>query len=274
MFPVRSALFVDYDNFKGLPNLPIGRSVANWVAWLEDGKFADGRRRRFLRKAAYWHPTNAGQLSEFSLLGFQTRECVYVAGRKAKTSAVDLYLAIDAVALACARKPPHEIIILASDSDYFPIVELLNEKGIRSVVVRAERDASHNYEGVAQHLITEADLAEACTYQRRRPWWARLFARRKPVPTAAIADPEMVADAVARAALATRAPLTMRSLLRVLRDLPGFAKTGPQAFFGFGSMSKLLRAITERRPDLKVWRDNNRGLVIQARPRKREAISG
>lgn len=273
LFPVRSAVFVDYDNFKGLPNLPIGRSIANWVAWLEDGKFADGRRRKFVRKAAYWHPANAGQESDFRALGFEARECIYRAGRKANASAVDLYLAIDAVALASSPKPPQEIIILASDSDYFPIVELFNEKGIRSVIVRAGRDASRAYEGVADQLITEADLVDACSYQRRKPWWERMFKRKTTAPAASAADAARVADAVAKAALSLGAPLNMASLFKVLRGLPGFKKTGPDAYFGFGSLRRLIREITRRRPELKVWR-SNRGLVIEARPRKREAISG
>lgn len=262
LFPVRSAIFVDYDNFRSLAR-PLATSIPNWFAWLEDGKFADGRRRRFVQKNAYWHPVNGTQEDEFKALGFKTKDCIYLAGNKINTSAVDLHLAIDAVALACSRKPPQEIIILASDSDYFPIIELLNEKQVRSVIVLTSRDASHNYEGVATALIRATDLQEACAYARKPTLWSRL--RRQPsVKAAPMAPPDRVAQAVAKAAHTLGAPLTMQSLLRVLRDLPGFKRSGANAYFGFGSLNRLVRDIARRHPDLKVRR-GPRGIIIEAR---------
>lgn len=268
LFPVRSALFIDYDNFRALP-VPIARNISSWFAWLEDGKFADGRKRTFVQKNAYWHPVNATQEDAFLALGFTTKKCIYLAGNKVNDSAVDLHLAIDVVALACARKPPREIVILASDSDYFPIVKLLNDKGVRSVIVHSARDASHKYEGVAEVLITEPDLAAACTYQRRRGFFAR-FQRKPLADPVTIATPALVADTVANAVLALGAPLSARSLLKVVRDLPGFSRSGPNAYFGFGSINQLARDIVGRRPELKIGRDR-RGLRIETRPRPTHA---
>jgi uncharacterized LabA/DUF88 family protein len=260
--PVRSALFIDYDNFRSLA-APLAKTIPNWVAWLEDGKFADGRRRKFVQKNAYWHPVNGTQEDAFRALGFKTKDCIYLAGSKIDTSAVDLHLAVDAVALACARKPPEEIIILASDSDYFPIVELLNDNNVRSIIVLSSRDASHNYESVATTLIRAHDLLAACAYERKPSFWAR-FRKKPKTETIAMATPARVAEAVAKAALALGAPLSMKSIFRVLQDLPGFKKNGPDAYFGFGSLNRLVRDIAHRRPDLKVWR-GARGLVIQAK---------
>lgn len=268
LFPVRSAVFIDYDNFRGL-QVPIARNIPNWFAWLEDGKFADGRKRKFIRKSAYWHPTNATQEDAFLTLGFATKKCIYLAGNKINQSAVDLHLAIDVVALACAPKPPQEIIILASDSDYFPIVKLLNDKGVRSVIVHSLRDASHKYEGVAEVLITEPDLAEACTYQRRPGFFAR-FRRKPESELAPMATPAQVADTVANAVFALGAPLTTHALLKVVRDLPGFTRSGPNAYFGFGSINQLARDIVGRHPELKIVRDR-RGLRIETRPRPKHA---
>ena len=127
----------------------------------------------------------------------------------------------------------------------------------------SSRDASHNYESVATTLIRAQDLLAACAYERKPSFWAR-FRKKPKTETIAMATPARVAEAVAKAALALGAPLSMKSIFRVLQDLPGFKKNGPDAYFGFGSLNRLARDIAHRRPDLKVWR-GARGLVIQAK---------
>jgi uncharacterized LabA/DUF88 family protein len=263
LFPVRSALLIDYDNIRSL-NGTFARRVPNWYNWCEDGRY-DGdrpRKRKFVRKIAYWHPVNGGQEREFTAKGFEGKTCIYTAGSKRDSSAVDLYLAIDAVELASSRNPPEEVVILATDSDYFPVIELLKRKKIRSVIVVSSRDASYKYEGHADIVITAEDLAEACEYERpRRFFWPRR------APKAKVVDIAFVADAVAKAALALDGPITVNNLVKMLKDMPGFTKTGEASFFGFGSLNQLAREIVRRKPELRMWR-NERGVVIAPKQRR------
>lgn len=166
--PKTSALFIDYDNAAGLfPKQQFVQRISNWLKWLEDGRFdTKGRRRRFVDKRVYWHPTNSGQQPAFEHHGFTCETCVYETAGKKGMSAVDINLAMDAIDVANKRKQTlQEIVILASDSDYVSLIERLKKKGVQTCIVVSSRDVSVvSYTGRADLVIPDEKLAEAADY--------------------------------------------------------------------------------------------------------------
>ena len=51
---IQSALFIDHENVGGL--CP-PEKIANWIAWLEDGEFDEGRKRKLADMRVYWNPS-------------------------------------------------------------------------------------------------------------------------------------------------------------------------------------------------------------------------
>ena len=80
----RSALLIDYDNAAGLfPKSQFVQRISNWLTWLREGRFdPSGRRRKFVEKRVYWHPTNGGQQPAFEQHGFTCETCVYESAMK------------------------------------------------------------------------------------------------------------------------------------------------------------------------------------------------
>jgi uncharacterized LabA/DUF88 family protein len=210
----RSALLIDYDNAAGLfPKSQFVQRISNWLTWLREGRFdPSGRRRKFVEKRVYWHPTNGGQQPAFEQHGFTCETCVYESAMKRGVSAVDINLAMDAIDIAHRRKGGlDEIIILASDSDYVSLIERLKKKGLQTCIVVSSRDVSIvSYTGRADLVIPDEKLAEAADYvSRRNP--ARTEAKTKPtqVTVAANAAPKPAAKTTPTpkpAAKATPAP--------------------------------------------------------------------
>lgn len=172
--PKTSALLIDYDNAAGLfPKHQFVQRISNWLSWLKDGRFDPlGRRRRFVDKRVYWHPTNGGQQPAFEHHGFLCETCAYESGSKRGLSAVDINLAMDAIDIANKRKGAlEEIVILASDSDYVSLIDKLKRKRIQTSIVVSSRDVSIvSYTGRADLVIPDEKLAEAADYVAgRRP---------------------------------------------------------------------------------------------------------
>lgn len=73
-------------------------------------------------------------------------------------------------------------------------------------------------------------------------------------------------DRLARAALRSGgAPISRRTVERVLADVRGFATTGAQPWLGFGSYRKMIEACAAERPELDVHRHANGGVSLVAR---------
>jgi hypothetical protein len=293
--PVRSALFVDYDNAVSLHRgAGLSNRVGNWINWFEDGNFDPARKKRdFLVKSAYWHPTYNAVAPAFQQAGFLTRSCVYLAGSKKDSSAVDLHLVVDVIDAVTRMKRIEEVVILATDSDYFPLVATLRARDIRTALLVSDRDVSKVYEAEADIAIPAAALADAYTYVRppRRHW--PFFFRTKalahqnaptrptltPAPKAVIQAPPQpispptcsaVAAAVAPelishdfTGLAERfaafvsskqGPVRAPQAIKALRAIaPGMKTSGPDAFLGKSSLLALLSDLAKQSGRIKVF---------------------
>jgi uncharacterized LabA/DUF88 family protein len=187
----RSALLIDYDNAAGLfPKSQFVQRISNWLTWLREGRFdPSGRRRNFVEKRVYWHPTNGGQQPAFEQQGFICETCVYEGTMKKGVSAVDINLAMDAIDIAHRRKGGlDEIVILASDSDYVSLIERLKKKGLQTCIVVSSRDLSIvSYTGRADLVIPDEKLAEAADYVSRRKLTRTPQTQAKPAPSAKVA---------------------------------------------------------------------------------------
>lgn len=301
MFPLKSALLVDYDNVAPFfPNFQFSGRVANWLSWLEAGGFdPECKKRRFVEKRVYWHRVFANEDPAFKQFDFTTKTCVYAAGGKAGQSAVDLHLAIDAIDIVNRLRNVKEVIILASDSDYVPVIERLQDKGVRTGIMFSTRDASAVYKSKADFIITESDLGAALSYVRARgrrkvaeigaapalegqprgagahnllqpgkP--AKKSAPPKPAPKpvarpGAPIDVGPAADAVVELAKAQPGLAVGRErVIQRLRKIEGFASDGGGRWFGFNSYEDLMREVARLRPELSivVYTNNGIGIVL------------
>lgn len=267
---VRSAIIVDFDNVvRAGGNMTA--NIARWVAWLEDGGFDPaGAKRKFVSKKVYWNAHNDVHRAPFEAAGFEAETCV--ARRKEKASSADFEITIDAMDLLFGRKDLDEVIILSFDTDFLSILTRL-QAGKIDVVAMVSSDARTSvFLDRANFVITDADFRRACGYERpkRRWFWQRTSApaaakavperRKAPRPRgeasapAVRADPqtssrEEAARRLARAAaLNPGKPLPTRVALSLLRHMDGFARSGPDAYFGFHSLTAMLRGLTALEP--------------------------
>ena len=186
---IRSALFVDYDNAVSLHRgQGLSNRLGNWLSWFEDGCFdPKGRKRKFLVKCAYWHPRYEEAAPAFQHAGFLTRSCIYAAGSKENQSAVDIHLVVDAIDAVSRIKNIQEVVVLATDSDYFPLIATLRARNIATAIIVSPRDASKIFEAEADIAIPAAALADAYAYVRpRRTGFASLL----PSPAGARPSPQ------------------------------------------------------------------------------------
>lgn len=178
-WPVRSALYIDFENVPLPPE-----SIANWLAWLEDGEFdVSRRRRRFLQKRVYWNSHAERHRELFERYGFTPILIGKFSGLK---NGADIRMAMDVIETTYARFEIDEYLLLTGDSDFVPVLERLREKGKKSGIVATEhRPNIHTtYQLHADCLIPSRRLsAEAPQYKRvRRGLLARLL---RPIQTSA-----------------------------------------------------------------------------------------
>src|SRR5262249_46390378 len=140
-------LFIDYDNAdQYFPDGGLAGRIGNWLAWLEDGRFdSKGRRRKFLEKRVYWHPRHQLVEAAFAAHGFKTKACAAIAQGKRGKSAVDLHLAVESIEAAAYTRGLKEIIVIAGDSDYAPLLERLKARGVATCIVYDGRPSSAIY---------------------------------------------------------------------------------------------------------------------------------
>lgn len=178
MTRVRSVLLVDFDNIYGATSEDLVNGLANWLSWLEDGALSHRQERRtFLRKRVYWNLQFDKYRPDFERAGFEAFNCRALAKRKvsAGKSSADIVLTMDAVELALQTKNLDELIILTTDSDFVPVVNRLQQPGLR--VVTAGKETDPTYELFSQHadaVIHIAALKSAFSYRRAARRWYQL----------------------------------------------------------------------------------------------------
>ena len=266
----KSALLIDYDNVTPFfRNEKLSGRIGNWLSWLEDGQFDPQRRRRnFLLKKVFWHKRYADEQPAFEHYDFKTQTCVYAAGGKQGQSAVDLYLAMDAVEAANDLSGLREMIILASDSDYLPLIERLKAKGIQTAIVVSERDASRIYNGKADLTITEDGLRAALSYVRsKRPSAAAKLAGKAaaepaPKPAPKTFDLEKAASIVALLVARRRDKRAgLRDVATAIQAEPAFK--GDRTWLGMGTFEAFANEMARRRRNLRVTRTATGGIGIE-----------
>ena len=187
MEPLRSALFLDFDNFfSGL--LQLDREAAyvladepkRWLDALAAWKLpAGGERRRLLVRRAYLNPAGWVTDHEFgnergrlyfsifrpSLIraGFEVVDCPVLAARQ--KNAADIRIVIDTLQALDANTRYDEFILASSDADYAPLLRLLRANDRRTVII-ATSQTSPAYHNIADLLIYAEDLVGLLTPER------------------------------------------------------------------------------------------------------------
>ena len=282
--PKKSALLIDFDNVLGMTSGDVATSIAHWLAWLEDGGFDSRRRRRsFVVKRVYWNPLFERYRGAFEAAGFEAFACRAIA--KEKKSSADIVITLDALDIVNETPGLKEVVLLTSDTDFVPVVNRLQDRGLEVTAMGNEENSTAAiYREYADHVVLRGAFRDAFKYVRARRTWfgtatpaapaspergepnaasARAEARRS--DSRPKADPlEDAADRVVRVAKgALGAHVSRQSVTRALRDMPGFAVTGPNAWLGFGSYKKLLLAVSKRRrSELRLYAHGNGGVAV------------
>ena len=172
----KSALLVDFDNIVGATNGDFGRKISNWMAWLEDGKFDGGRRRRnFLVKRVYWHAQNDGYRSAFEGNGFEAITCRSFVDHK---STADMIIALDALEATYDQKKIEEYVLLTTDTDFVPLVQKLGNRSKQTVNTGNRDNLSYGvFSDHADIVIAIDALKGAFRYERNKSLFNRLTSR-------------------------------------------------------------------------------------------------
>lgn len=284
---VRSALFIDYEN---LP-LPPG-SIANWLAWLEDGVFDDDKARRFLVKKVFWNPAAIKHSAAFEAAGFEVVLCERFAELG---NSLDIRMAIDIVETCRKNRRIDEFILATTDSDFIPVLQKLHELGKRSAVVvdPTKMNVYTTYRQHADTLIVRGDLIGAKSYKRPEPgFFARLTkgGRRKPEApsnggTNGSAAPKPRPDGAAPNGGGDRIDLAVDKVIKIastqpnretaqkkvlaeLRAIEGFATSGREQYFGTGSYKALMSEVAKRDGRIRIVKKNRGGTAIMYVPKE------
>jgi NYN domain len=282
----RSALLVDFDNVFSRYGMAYVHRIENWLAWMQDGGFdPEGVPRKFLAQRVYWFTDNDRFRANFVRHGFEASVCRAVRNKE-KASSADFDITIDAAELRHDFKNIEEVIILSFDSDFLTVLNhlQLNELDVVGMAAGQDRPAKA-YRQLADRVIEREDLERAFSYERPKRGWFGLRVKPKPQPSAApIAAPAQggagrkfdlpraARIAEETAAQAPSAYLSMRFIIRALRDFDGFTERGPQAWLGCGGYAEMIHKFAALNPNLAVDRTRHGVLVLVYRGR--DAIGG
>jgi hypothetical protein len=301
---IKSALLIDFDNIVGATNGDFGRTIPNWIAWLEDGKFDGGRRRRnFLVKRVYWHAQNNGYRPAFEGQDFEAVTCQSFVDNK---STADMIIALDALQATYDDQGIQEYVVLTTDTDFVPLVERLSNRAKQTVSAGNRDNLSFGvYSDHADVVIATDELKAAFRYERKKSLFNRMRARwkafteqrarrraeraevaeRKAVEAERAAEQAKEQDAVPRKAdgagnllalaaehvakAGARSPglaIGRKTITRTLQNhMPEFSTTGGSSYLGCGSYNKMLERIAKMRGDLRLHRYGGRGRGISYR---------
>lgn len=288
---IRSALYVDFENFKVLP--PV---MPNVLAWLEDGVFDTKRgKRRFLHRRLYLNSQANKHRKAFEAVGFEVIEVEHYGGLH---NGADIRIAVDMIEAAILQPKIEEYILFTLDSDFVPLIQKLGTRGRQTVMLVDEHKpvAKTAYDLHADATIARRILSdEAETYVRPR---RSLFGRRKasetaPIPpapstdavapvapskieppsrrpasapqsgngVASVGKPDTRSDGLPQAAIdafvkvASRnvgQPTARTSIMKELSAIPGFTHNGRNAHFGLRSYKALAESVSKLDHRIKV----------------------
>ncbi len=165
--PVRSALFVDFDNiYSDLQKLDatsadeFATNPGIWVKRLENGEDVDGLfTRRFLVRACYLNPSvHSKHRSFFTRAGFRVIDCPSLT-RQGKSSA-DIHLVIDALDALAHNAHYEEFIVCSADADFTPLMVRLRANDRRTVMVAGGLTAAA-YRATCDEIIDSSQLVSS-----------------------------------------------------------------------------------------------------------------
>jgi len=173
--PVRTALFVDFDNiYLGLKKLDENAANAfatepsRWLSWLEDGQDADAvGPRRFLIRNVYLNPAAFGTYRAiYTRAGFRAVDCPPLTGQ-GKNSA-DIYMVLDILDALQGTFKYEEFVIASADADFTPILYRLRAQDRRITLLTAGLSASA-YRAVCDSFVPPEMLADAALGESEEP---------------------------------------------------------------------------------------------------------
>lgn len=276
---LRSALFIDYENVQLDAD-----SIANVVAWLEDGEFdIDKRRRKLLAKHVYWNSSAEKHRRSYEAHGFNVVLCEKYANLK---NGADIRMTMDMVEAMIRRPQIEEFILISKDSDFIPVIQRLGTRSKRTTVLVDESKPS-NHTAFSQHADTTIPIRVLLSEGRRyvrpaRGMLERLGLKRRspkisalktaavnsgsspvsaPIPTKA--DIDLAVDRVIKVASRNPGQSTGRqSITKELRGVPGFSTNGAQRYLGLNSYEALVREIARRDKRITIKTEKLGGMSI------------
>lgn len=293
---INSAIFIDFDNVMGRE---YASTIANWMAWLEDGHFdEEKRKRRFVEKRVYWNFHNDSHRGAFESNGFVALTCRSHVRHKKKSTA-DMNIALDAIESAHAHERIQEYIVLTTDTDFVPLIERLGEHKKYTVVMMEKDTASERvYPEHADIVIRTEVLRDARSYERPAHFLARTYRRLRRTAAGAVSpavrlsrrisagarrlgekrrtqsEERAAAAELARAARlvadlgrsVSGSPLGRRTVTRLLlKNMPAtFQTTGRNAYLGCSTYPGMIARFTEIREDLQLATYSEGGKAIVA----------
>ena len=272
----KCALLIDFDNVLGMTSGEFTISIARWLQWLEDGAFDEHRQKReFVVKRVYWNPLYDRYRDVFEAAGFEAFACAAVA--KSKKSSADMVITLDAVDIAADTKGLKEIILLTSDTDFVPVVNRLQERDLDVVAMGHEQNPTAEvYRKYADNVVLRNAFMDAFKYERPKRKWFGLVRVKPPAPppvptrlTQASSSVSPLDQAAERIVLAAQgvggAMLSRKAVIFALREVRGFNTGGANAWLALGSYKKMLLAIADKRPDLRLYSYRNGGVAVAYR---------
>ena len=236
MARLNSVLLVDFDNLYGAAEEGVVKNLSNWLLWLEDGALSpSGKKRRFVRKRVYWNLQFDKYRPDFERAGFEAFNCRALAKRKisAGKSSADIVITMDAIELAMTTRKLDEMIILTTDSDFVPVVNRVQNPGLR--VVTGGKETDPTYELFSQHadaVIHMAAFRSAFDYQRAVRKWYQFR-----IPAPVVPPPSLQRE--------RQSPLLGRVISALATGETGDSRVPPELHRG----ASLIKALGERMPD-------------------------
>ena len=165
--PLRSALFLDFDNiYLGLRKLDekaadaFATTPENWLTWLEGGLDATSAlSRRFLIRNVYLNPASFGTFRGiYTRAGFRTIDCPPLTS--AGKNSADIYMVLDIVDALQSGTRYEEFVIASADADFTPVLHRLRAQDRRTTLLTAGISAAA-YRAVSDSYISPGVLADA-----------------------------------------------------------------------------------------------------------------
>ena len=266
---IQSALFIDHENVGG--HCPPDK-IANWVAWLEDGEFDQGQKRRFLEKRVYWNPSAQRHEKAFLAAGFKPILCEKF--RKLKNGA-DIRIALDIAEAIAKSKRIKEFILFTKDTDFVPVLQRLRIYERRTVVLVDENqeEVYGIYKHHADVVVPVRVFAAAPDYERQERWARAKRAiggliptraeRPQPAPRRRDALEEAEHHVIRVISLRPNEHTARRDIVRELAKIEGFTENGPRSFCGKGSYKALMEALAKRNDRIRVTRGAGSGISVR-----------